>query len=112
MFSGRTENYRHSFGKPPEVVLMPSENGSEVLYGLLLDISLQGAKVFSEAELDGGQGSIALKFQVHHEVIRTEARLVWKAPHAYGWTYGFSFRKDPVREMLLAKELASMKELS
>ena len=110
MFSDRTEVYRHSFGKPPEIVICTRDEKSAASYGLLLDLSLEGAKVFSEAEVGKGMDFFELKFHIYHDAIATEARLVWKAPHRDGWTYGFRFRKDPVREMLLAKELGSLKE--
>jgi hypothetical protein len=110
VFSDRNEVYRHSFGKPPEIVIRTSDEKSAASYGLLLDLSLKGAKVFSEAELAEGMHWFELKFHIHHDAIRTKAELVWKAPQRDGWTYGFRFRKDPVREMLLAKELGLLKE--
>ncbi|QDY44667.1 hypothetical protein FK545_01500 [Planococcus glaciei] len=62
MFPNRMESYRHSFGKPLEI-RMEIQRENEVqrrIFGLLLDVSPGGAKIFSEYELP--LGTVAVKF--------------------------------------------------
>lgn len=110
MFFNRTEISRHSFGHPPEVAIWLDNKKEAAVYGLILDISQRGARIFSEKELLEGPNHFQFSFIVYQETIRTEAVLAWKKPHAGGWAYGFEFLKDPIREMLIAKELSSLKE--
>lgn len=110
MFYNRSEVFRHSFGHPPEVAFRGDVRGGDAIYGLLMDISLKGIKVFVEKEMKEETGDVHLSFIVHQETIQAEALLVWKKPCAGGWMYGLKFKKDPIREMLLNNELAALKK--
>lgn len=110
MFYNRTEVFRHSFGHPPEAVLQVNSKKGAAIHGLILDISQEGAKIFAEKEMKEETGHIHLSFILHQETIQADASLMWKKPYIGGWIYGMKFKKDPVREMLIANELAALKK--
>lgn len=110
MFFNQSEIFRHSFGRPREVAIRGFAKDGDVVFGVLMDISLKGIKLFAEKEMKEKAEGFQLSFIVHQETIRAEALLVWKKRCAGGWMYGMEFKKDPIREMVLTNELAALKK--
>lgn len=107
MFPNRMESYRHSFGKPLEI-RMEIQRENEVqrrIFGLLLDVSPGGAKIFSEYELPLGTVAVKFFFKINHENIAASGELVWKSAIPDCWVYGVKWFADPVKEMLIAEEI-------
>lgn len=109
MFYNRMENYRHSFGKPPEICVKTWASGKaqSCVNGLLMNISVRGAKIFSEKELPNAPEPLRFVFKIAQETIKTEGTLVWKSEVPAGWVYGVEWFKNPVQEMLIAEEIKS-----
>ncbi|MDN7226215.1 PilZ domain-containing protein [Planococcus liqunii] len=107
MFPNRMESYRHSFGKPPEIRMeILREDGVQYrVFGLMLDVSTGGAKLFSEHELMKESEIITFFFIVNYEKITTCGKLVWKLKKPNGWVYGVKWFADPVKELLIAEEI-------
>lgn len=107
MFQDRMESYRYSFGKPPEIRLeIQRENEVQRrIFGLLLDVSPGGAKIFSEHELPVGAVAVKFFFKINHENIAASGELVWKSAISNGWVYGVEYFADSAKEMLIAEEI-------
>ena len=116
MFYKRSESFRYTFGTPPEICLhimdpLRKQFLSPKIYGLLLDISPKGAKVFSEREWVMGEEAVNLEFVLNHEMISAEATIVWKQPYEEGWMYGIDFNHNSIKEMLILNEIRELKEI-
>lgn len=116
MFYKRSESFRYTFGTPPEMrmqVLDPLRRQpvSAGIYGLLLDISPKGAKVFSEKELQMGEETVSLEFVLNHETIAAHATIVWMEKYEEGWMYGADFEPNSIKEMLILNEIRELKEI-
>ena len=116
MFYKRQESFRYTFGIPPEVLLKVQavENEKATLskgYGLMLDISPKGAKLFSEEDLLENLKDVQLKFVLNHETITVKADFAWKKAYEIGWLYGVDFEWNPIKEMLIFNEVKELKEI-
>ncbi|TWT07257.1 PilZ domain-containing protein [Planococcus sp. CPCC 101016] len=116
MFYKRSESFRYTFGTPPEIRLrimdtIHKQFLSPNIYGLLLDISPKGAKVFSEKEWVMGEENVSLEFVLNHETITAEATIVWKQQYEEGWLYGIDFNQNSIKEMLILSEIRELKEI-
>ncbi|ANU27727.1 PilZ domain-containing protein [Planococcus versutus] len=116
MFYKRLESFRYAFGTPPEIQLqirnLPTADSMNLtIYGLLLDISPKGAKIFVEKERTVLQEMMKLKFVLNHEIITVEAKLIWKKPCEEGWLYGANFERSLIKEMLIVNEIKELKEI-
>ncbi len=116
MFYKRLESFRYTFGTPPEIQLqIKNRTNNDVLtstiYGLLLDVSPKGAKLFSEKEVTTLQEMMRLKFVLNHETITVEAKLAWKSRYEEGWLYGADFERNTIKEMLILNEIKELKEI-
>ena len=116
MFYKRLESFRYTFGTPPEIyirVLGAAESPLKTteIYGLMLDVSPKGAKLFSERELQPGEENVSLEFVLNHETICSDATIVWKQQYEEGWMYGADFERNSIKEMLILNEIRELKEI-
>ncbi|MGK7378661.1 PilZ domain-containing protein [Planococcus sp. 1R117A] len=113
MFYNRTESYRHSFGKPAEIFIemVYGNNIHFPCYGLLLDVSPRGAKIFTEKDIFEEDSSFTGVFKINHEKIEAQANMVWKTPITGGYLIGVQWTKNQIRESLIADELESCIEI-
>lgn len=110
MVFDRTESFRHAFGKPPEIRLKFKSGRENAVFGLLLDISPSGARVFVDDEFPGHADTLNISFAIANETINADCLVVWKKAAAGGWIYGLHLTRDAVREMFIADEVKALKE--
>lgn len=110
MIFGRTESFRHAFGKPPEICMKFKSGPENAAYGLLLDISPSGARVFLDDELPLDAAGLSIAFTITHEQIIAECAIIWSQEAAGGWIYGLSLKRNAVREMFIADEVNALKQ--
>lgn len=110
MIFDRTESFRHAFGKPPEVRMKFKSGRENSVFGLLLDISPSGARVFVDNEIPANADSFNISFAITNETIRADCQIIWKKAAASGWIYGLHLTRDAVREMFIADEVKALKE--
>ena len=80
------------------------------VYGLLLDISPSGARVFVDNELPIDAAGLNIAFAITHEQINAECAIIWSQEADGGWIYGLHFMRNAVREMFIADEVKALKE--
>lgn len=110
MIFDRTESFRHAFGKPPEIRMKFKSGLENSVYGLLLDISPSGARVFVDNEIPLDAAGLNIAFAITHEQINAECAIIWSREAAGGWIYGLHFSCDAVREMFITDEVKALKE--
>ena len=110
MVFDRTESFRHAFGKPPEIRLKFKSRRQYTVFGLLLDISPSGARVFVDDELPAHADTLNISFAIMNETISADCLIIWKKAAAGGWIYGLHLSQDAVREMLIADEVRALKQ--
>lgn len=109
MIFNRTEHFRHAFGKPPEIKLEFNGDSVNTMYGLLLDISPAGARVFADNKIPV-DAKLNISFAIAHERIHAESAIIWAQEAAGGWIYGLHLTRNAVREMFIADEVKALKE--
>lgn len=110
MFFGRSENFRYAFGKPPETRMNFMDGPAQNVYGLLLDISPSGARIFVDNEIPECAGEVKLSFAIMHERIQADASIIWARQLADGWIYGLQLTPNAVREMFISGEVEALKQ--
>ena len=110
MIFDRTESFRHAFGKPPEVRMKFKSGRENSVFGLLLDISPSGARVFVDNEIHASTDTLNLSFAITNEKISADCLIIWEKSAAGGWLYGLNLTRDAVREMFIADEVKALKE--
>lgn len=110
MIFDRTESFRHAFGKPPEVRMKFKSDRENTVFGLLLDISPSGARVFIDDEIPANAETLNVSFAIMNERINADCLVIWTKAVAGGWIYGLHLTRDAVREMFIADEVKALKE--
>ncbi|HSP20739.1 MAG TPA: PilZ domain-containing protein [Planococcus sp. (in: firmicutes)] len=80
------------------------------VYGLLLDISPTGARVFVDNELPIDAAGLNIAFAITYEQINAECAIIWSQEASGGWIYGLHLTRDAVREMFITDEVKALKE--
>jgi len=112
MLYKRTEYFRHTFSKPLDAkfrIMMTDGTGQESGLGdcSIIDLSPGGAKLYSKLNIPFQRDVVHLhlNFTLYQVEIDVQGLIVWKKTFGDGYTYGFEFKEDSLKEQLIVNEL-------